>query len=184
MSFEIEKKYRLNEADRESLERALKESAAEWAGREMEVNTIFTSEALQRTSSIVRVRKIGGRTVLTYKRRIGNDLGVKRQIEHETEVGDAEALEAIIAELGLVPALVYEKYRETWRLPSVEVVIDELPFGLFAEIEGSVTAIKEAEMLLGIEHLTTEHETYPSLTATHGKKKDGVTESRFGPKKL
>lgn len=179
MSIEIEKKYRLTEPDRESLKVALTEAGAEFAGREFEVNTIYTSEALRSNSSILRVRTIGGRTMLTYKRRVGSDFGVKRQIEYETEVKDAEAIEAIIYEIGLEPALVYEKYRETWRFRSVEVVIDELPFGLFAEIEGSMTAIKEAEILLDIEHLSTEHETYPNLTAMHGKKKDGVTESRF-----
>jgi hypothetical protein len=47
------------------------------------------------------------------------------------------------------------------------------------EIEGSLTGIKEAEMLLGIEDLETEHETYPRLTAQLGKKTGSMIESRF-----
>ena len=47
------------------------------------------------------------------------------------------------------------------------------------EIEGSLTAIKEAEMLLDIEDLETEHETYPRLTARVGKKKGSLVEARF-----
>jgi hypothetical protein len=47
------------------------------------------------------------------------------------------------------------------------------------EIEGAITAIKEAEMLLGIEDLETEHETYPRLTARLGKQVGDKIEARF-----
>jgi adenylate cyclase class 2 len=79
----------------------------------------------------------------------------------------------------LTPALVYEKRRSTWRFREVEVVIDELPFGHYMEIEGPRTGIKEAEMLLGIEDLEAEQETYPSLTARLGRKTGDVIEARF-----
>jgi hypothetical protein len=61
----------------------------------------------------------------------------------------------------------------------VEVVLDELPFGSFMEIEGPLTAIAEAEMLLGIEDLEVEHETYPRITARLGKLNNGIIEARF-----
>ncbi len=57
--------------------------------------------------------------------------------------------------------------------------MDALPFGDFMEIEGSITAIAEAEMFLDIEDFQTEHETYPSLTRKYGKKIGNVTEARF-----
>jgi len=116
---------------------------------------------------------------LTFKRRIENQSDVKRQIEYETEISDADATDMLIRELGLQPKLVYEKRRKTWRLRKTEIVLDELPFGLFMEIEGSITAIKEAEMLLGIEDLETEHETYPRLTAQLGNRVGTVVEARF-----
>ena len=53
------------------------------------------------------------------------------------------ALEFILEALGYYPALVYEKRRETWRLGETEIVVDELPFGLFMEIEGAEKSIKE-----------------------------------------
>ena len=40
-------------------------------------------------------------------------------------------------------------------------------------------SIKEAEMILGIEDLEVEHETYPRLTARLGKQVGGIIEARF-----
>jgi adenylate cyclase class 2 len=179
MSIEIEKKYRLDPERRASLKAELETSGAEFVSREFEENTIYSNDRLRETGSIVRIRKTDARSILTFKRRIDNDFDVKQQIEHETEISDAAATEAIIAELGLKPVLVYEKYRDTWKFRSVELVIDELPFGDYMEIEGSITAIKEAEILLGIEDLETEHETYPRLTARLGVRSGDRVESRF-----
>jgi len=47
------------------------------------------------------------------------------------------------------------------------------------EIEGSITAIKEAEIFLGIEELETVHETYPRLTAEFGVRNGEVIEARY-----
>lgn len=179
MSIEIEKKYRLDAASKKTVEDTLKDVGAEFVGREFEENTIFSSDKLRELGAIVRIRKTGQRTLLTYKRRIENQFDVKQQIEHESEISDPEAMRAIIAELGLKPVLVYEKYRDTWRFRSVEIVIDELPFGDYMEIEGSITAIKEAEILLDLETLETEHETYPRLTAELGETVGDIREARF-----
>ena len=179
MSFEIEKKYRLTEARRMEVVADLKEMGAEYVGREAEENTIYSNDVLRQTASILRIRTTEQRNILTFKRRVEGQFDVKKQIEHETEVSDTDALKSIVAELGLKPAIVYEKNRDTWNFRSVELVIDELPFGLFMEIEGSVTGIKEAEMLLGLDDLETEHETYPRLTARLGVKNGDVVEARF-----
>ena len=81
--------------------------------------------------------------------------------------------------MGFQKNLVYEKRRKTWHFRDVELVLDELPFGLFMEIEGSITAIKEAEMLLDIEDFPAEHESYPRLTARFGKRNGDLIEARF-----
>ncbi|MDT7602444.1 MAG: adenylate cyclase, class 2, partial [Acidobacteriota bacterium] len=77
------------------------------------------------------------------------------------------------------PALVYEKRRETWTLDGVEIVIDELPFGWFAEIEGEREAILRAERKLGLENVLAEQRTYPDLSREHGTRRDDVIEARF-----
>ena len=58
-------------------------------------------------------------------------------------------------------------------------MLDELPFGDYIEIEGSITAIKEAEILLDLDAFETEHETYPRLTARLGERKGDLIEARF-----
>ncbi len=81
--------------------------------------------------------------------------------------------------MGLVKNLVYEKRRKTYKFRDVEIVLDELPFGFFMEIEGSFTAIAEAEMFIGAEDFEIEHETYPRLTARLGKQNGDAVEARF-----
>lgn len=179
MSIEIEKKYRLT-ADRSAeIERELKDLGAIFVREDFEVNTIYAGEALERRGGIIRIRTTEGRAVLTFKRRLENEADAKHQVEHETEISDANAGERILNELGLSAKLLYEKKRMTWKFRRAEIVLDELPFGLFMEIEGPLIAIKEMEILLGIEDLQIEHETYPRLTAQFGKRIGDKIEARF-----
>ena len=168
MSLETEKKYRLGTGDRERITRALVEMRAEFVGQHFEENIIFSSPEMLERASIVRIRNVGDRCLLTFKRRVESRTDIKEQIEYETSVSDAGEMTSILNELGLQPRVIYEKRRDIWNLRSAEVVLDELPFGDFMEIEGTVTSIKEAEMLLGIEDLKAEIETYPRLTARLG----------------
>lgn len=179
MAIETEKKYRLTEKQFKEIADELKEIGAEFIGEDFEENSIFGGAGLSENNAILRIRKTQDKTVLTYKKRIQNDFAVKQQIEHETEVADAEAIEKIVEGLGLIKSLVYEKRRRIYKFRDVEIVLDELPFGFFMEIEGSFTAIAEAEMFIGAEDFETEHETYPRLTAKLGKQNGSVTEARF-----
>ncbi|MBA2334546.1 MAG: class IV adenylate cyclase [Blastocatellia bacterium] len=179
MAIEIEKKYRLNEENRRFVLKALEQVGAVFTGEDFEENIIYNGGALNKRNAILRIRKTQNKTLFTYKERVGNQSGIKHQIEHETEAADAGSLISIVETLGFKALLTYEKRRKTWMLRNAEVVIDELPFGLFMEIEGSITAIKEAEMFLDIEDFEVELETYPSITARLGVPKNGVIEARF-----
>src|SRR5689334_8199769 len=51
-------------------------------------------------------------------------------------------MNAILEKLGYHTAMVYEKYRTTYELDGVEIVLDEMPYGNFVEIEGERAAIE------------------------------------------
>ena len=180
MAIEIEKKYRLTPEQADSLRRRLAEAGESGGGgAEFEENVIYTGPGLDPRLRVLRLRRKGGRAVFTFKERDLSGSPVKRQREEETEVADAAALAAILEALGYRPALVYEKRRETWRFSDAEVVVDELPFGLFAEIEGAEDEILRVEKLLGLDAAEPEHAPYPELTRRHGEKKGDAVEARF-----
>lgn len=179
MPIEIEKKYRLTAGQFAELPAVLADLGADFAGEDFEENTLYGGGILAAQQAVLRVRKIDDKTILTYKRRIRNELAVKQQIEHETEVANAEEIEKIIASLGFTAMLIYEKRRKTWTFRQTEIVLDELPFGLFMEIEGSIMQIAETEMFLGAEDFEVVHETYPNLTAVHGTRRGDLIEARF-----
>ncbi len=179
MAIEIEKKFILSNDQREQVLENLKELGAKYIREDFEENTLYNGGILDEKRAVLRVRKIAGKTVLTYKQRIENAADVKQQIEYETVVEKAEEMEKIIESLGFEKNLVYEKRRQTWHFRAVEIVLDELPFGQYMEIEGSITAIAEAEMLLDVENLAVENETYPHLTQRFGVQKEKLIEARF-----
>ncbi|HEV7843196.1 MAG TPA: class IV adenylate cyclase, partial [Pyrinomonadaceae bacterium] len=128
---------------------------------------------------VLRLRRIEGTALFTYKERYESHSAIKRQREDETIVEDADALDAILEALGYRPAIVYEKRRATWHVGQTEVVLDELPFGLFVEIEGEEDDITEVERLLNLADAEAEMATYPELAAQHGEQRGGVIEARF-----
>ncbi len=179
MGLEIEKKYRLSKKQREEVLLRLPDIGAKRKGEEFEVNTLYTGETLDVGHSVLRLRRIGDRGILTYKERFPSRSDIKHQREDETSVDDPDAMEAILDALGFRRALVYEKRRETWALGKTEIVIDELPFGLFMEIEGTEQNIRDVESKLAIKRLRSESSTYPQLSLKHGVDYDGIIESRF-----
>jgi adenylate cyclase class 2 len=179
MGIEIEKKYRLTREQYESLIRRLRECGAVAEGEEFEENTLYAGGQLDLKRHALRLRRVGDKAIFTYKERDASDSAIKHQREDETLVEDPQALNSILNALGFKPALVYEKRRSTWRLKETEVVIDELPFGLFAEIEGEENAIREVEEQLGLVDAEAEMATYPALAQQHGEKCGDMIEARF-----
>jgi len=176
---EIEKKFRLTRKQRDEVLLRLPKIGAKRKGEDFEVNTIYSGEALELGRSVLRLRRIGKRGILTYKERFLTRSDIKHQREDETRVDDPDAMELILEALGFTPALVYEKRRVTWMLGKLEIVIDELPFGFFMEIEGPEQGIRDIESKLAIKRLRNEAATYPQLTLKHGVDHGGIIESRF-----
>jgi adenylate cyclase class 2 len=179
MATEIEKKYRLTNEQRERLAQRLRELGAVLQSKEFEENTLYSGGSLNPRRQVLRLRRVGGEAVLTYKEGGDSDSAVKRRREDETRVEDAAATGAILEAIGFSPALVYEKRRATWHLNQAEVVIDELPFGSFAEIEGEEHEIEKVERLLNLSSAEAEMASYPELTERYGERRGRIIEARF-----
>ena len=179
MAIETEKKYRLDQKRLEEITHKLVELEAVFVKEVFEVNYQHRGGELDERGATLRLRKVGDFTVLTYKERVKSDNGAKQKIEHETTISDVEATEAIIERLGYRLTAVYEKRRKYWRLDDVEVVLDELPFGLYMEIEGTEEEIAKAERKLGLKETEHEPRGYPRLTIKYGKMIGDVAEAKF-----
>lgn len=111
-------------------------------------------KSLHEQGIVVRLRE-DSRIRLTYKGpgEVNNNDVISRE-ELEVEVSDFATMEMILSRLGYQPYMAYEKYRTTYELNDTEIVLDELPFGNFTEIEGTpdqieatIEALSLADML-------------------------------------
>ncbi|NDJ85385.1 MAG: class IV adenylate cyclase [Chloroflexi bacterium] len=141
MSVETECKVHIQDPD--GLKQRLTQAGAHISvTRVYEHNIRFedAEHSLTARDAILRLRR-DNQVRLAYKGPAGDRIeGVSHRLELETTVGDLETVDAILRHLGFVPYMVYEKYRTTYRfddLAGVELVLDEMPFGNFIEVEGA-----------------------------------------------
>jgi adenylate cyclase class 2 len=73
---------------------------------------------------------------LTYKGANKNGKGVMSREEIEFVVEDFEKAKKFLEALGYQQVFYYEKYRTTYELDEILIMLDELPHGNFVEIEG------------------------------------------------
>jgi len=90
---------------------------------------------------------------LTYKGEppsaIDSEARVREELEIEVE--DFQTTVDLLQRVGFEPKQLYEKYRETFIFGRVEVVLDEMPFGDFVELEGEDGALQAAAAALGLD---------------------------------
>lgn len=87
---------------------------------------------------------------LTYKSDANVERGIVSRFEAEVKVSDFDTMDIILRRLGFEVALIYEKYRTTYELDGAEIVLDELPYGNFTEIEGDAATIERVVEALGL----------------------------------
>ncbi len=120
------------------------------APRVHEVNLRFDTPDFSLTSSgrLLRLRR-DSRARVTYKGTGSVKGGARLRQELEFTVSDFEAARKLFEALGYQVYTMYEKFRTTYQLKDVEVVLDELPIGDFLEIEGPDSrSIREASSRL------------------------------------
>ncbi len=91
------------------------------------------------------------RVRLTYKGPGEIVAGNMQRLEAEVTVDDFDATDMILRQLGYHPFIIYEKYRTTYHLGDAEIVLDEMPYGSFVEIEGPPASIETMLNRLGLQ---------------------------------
>jgi len=105
--------------------------------RVLEKNIRFDlpDDSLRARRRVLRLR-YDTKARLTYKGGNENARGVLSREEIEFVVEDFEQAKKFLEALGYEQIFYYEKYRTTYELDKTLVMLDELPYGSFVEIEG------------------------------------------------
>jgi adenylate cyclase class 2 len=120
--------------------------------RTHEINLRFDTpdRQLEQAGKVLRLRSDIAQT-LTYK---GPSLivnGVRVRQEIELKVGDADQPQKLMEILGYTVLLKYEKYRKILRYDNILLMLDELPFGNFIEVEANTpSAIHQVTQWLNL----------------------------------
>jgi adenylate cyclase class 2 len=124
--------------------------------REFEDNTLFDfeSQSLAADGKLLRLRRYGSQSLLTFKAPAPGRHRHKVRIEHETPVGDPAAMERMLDGLGFQPGYRYQKFRTGYALDGLHLCLDETPLGCFVELEGDPESIDRVAAQMGF----TEHQ--------------------------
>ena len=106
-------------------------------------------EPLRASGRILRLRRTPARAKLTLKAPVPGQHRHKVREEHETGIGDADALLCILDALGFHPIYRYQKYRTVYGWGELAITVDETAIGCFVELEGPPPAIDDAAARLG-----------------------------------
>lgn len=109
-------------------------------------------DGLQMQGKLLRLRQDAAAR-LTYKGepQTAVDSEARVREELEIEVGDFRTTLDLLQRVGFEPKQRYEKYRETFTFGRVEVVLDEMPFGDFVELEGDDSDIRVSAAALDLD---------------------------------
>ena len=132
---ELEVKFYLSR--RKAMEARLNGLGKMIAPRVHEINLRFDTPdlSLSTTGRVLRLR-MDSRARVTYKGEGSVEGGARLRKELEFTVSDFDTARSLFEALGYQVYTMYEKYRTTYQLGKVEVVLDELPTGDFMELEG------------------------------------------------
>lgn len=103
---------------------------------------------LQKGGRLLRLRQ-DDQVWVTYKDNAQVEDGILARTEIEFKADDLAVAKKLFEALGFQVVVLYEKYRQVFKIGDVEVTLDELPFGNFMEIEASNNVLIEgvAQML-------------------------------------
>jgi adenylate cyclase class 2 len=137
-----------------------------------EVNTLFDSAdgVFAASGRALRVRRVGDRSLLTYKGPARWDGPIKNRREIELEVSSAETIAELLLALGFAPWIRYEKHRESWIVGDVRIELDHTPIGDFVELEGPVPKLEDTARALRLDPGRAVAESYVGLWLAHRRR--------------
>lgn len=166
-SLEIEVKFFVTDLG-ELRDRLLTKGANLLIPRMYEQNILFDNawQGLARQGKLLRVRKDAVARV-TFKGMSRHQIDSEVRVREEIEVGvdDFDQTMAILERIGFEKQQRYEKYRETYSFRDIEVVLDEMPFGDFVELEGAEVGIRTAAEILQLDWNNRIIDNYLALSA-------------------
>jgi len=166
LGLEMEIKFRCPDIRnaREKIENSGGKSLGPWY---LERNIVLDTAAgeLEGQGKLLRLRTANSRGKLTFKapETGSKNSGLKVMQEMETQIGDVQTMQEILARMGYYPRLRYEKFRRKWELLGAVVCLDILPFGRFLELEGDSDSIRECMDILNLDAADGSKGTYYDL---------------------
>lgn len=153
-------KYKINNFD--YISKRLVEIEAVFIGGFMERTVRYDNENLKYSSNDLFIRtKSGIKNVVTLKEIPDNEVSTSfERITTEIEVDDINKMGYILEKIGLTKKFIMEKYRLFFRYGNIDILIDELPFGIYLEIKGDDKEIDKITKLLNIENENLIKATY------------------------
>lgn len=162
----LESEIKLYVPDLEQVKEKLESLGAErLAARVYERNVRYDNSDYTLTADdiVLRLRQ-DTKARLTYKESLDQrDTNVNTRFEAEVEVSDFQAMEVILERLGYFPYVIYEKFRATYELYGAEVVLDEMPYGDFVEIEGEPDVVMRVVNALALQDMPNFRANYLTL---------------------
>jgi predicted adenylyl cyclase CyaB len=134
----------------------------------------YPDRRIQREGCLLRVRRAGNKSLLTFKGspQANNLFKIREELEIAIESGDTILM--MFEKLGMQVWFRYQKYREEFALvageradESVHVAIDETPVGNYSEIEGCEPGIREVADAMGFGESQYLRASYYSLYLQH-----------------
>jgi len=151
--------------DLHTLEQHLQSAGAYLAQERVhERNMRYDTEnsSLTQRNVVLRLRE-DVHVTLTYKSGGAIERGIVTREELEVQVSDFNTMEAILGKFGFEQYMYYEKFRTIYEFHDTAVMLDELPFGNFVEVEGTPDQIEAVLDKLGLQDAKRHEDSYAKL---------------------
>jgi adenylate cyclase class 2 len=183
--------------------RKIESLGAKTQGQVFEQNTLYDTPQsdLRRRDMLLRLRAEtpaiqnarstrGERVILTSKAPLRTPRASKRPPRYkeraereQVAANTARQCAAALTALGFRPAFRYDKFRTTFRLPHLQLDLDETPAGTFLELEGQPQAINRAAHALGFTNQAYLRATYWDLHVADCRRRGAIPKNMLFPQK-